>query len=83
MRHLITLIVLATCVQLSFAVTQVKSYYFKKNSVELTADFMIETNGQPNLSDGHFPSIKSLDYGHGIETLKSAIQYLENLIKME
>lgn len=26
--------------------------------------FMIETNGQPNLSDGHSPSIKSLDYGH-------------------
>jgi pimeloyl-ACP methyl ester carboxylesterase len=26
--------------------------------------FMIETNGQPNLSDGNSPAIKSLDYGH-------------------
>jgi len=26
--------------------------------------FMVETNGQPNLSDGNSPSIKSLDYGH-------------------
>lgn len=25
--------------------------------------FLIETNGQPNLSDGNSPSIKSLDYG--------------------
>ena len=25
--------------------------------------FLIETNGQPNLSDGHSPSIKNLDYG--------------------
>lgn len=25
---------------------------------------LVETNGQPNLSDGHSPSIKSLDYGH-------------------
>jgi pimeloyl-ACP methyl ester carboxylesterase len=25
---------------------------------------MIETNGQPNLSEGNSPSIKSLDYGH-------------------
>ena len=26
--------------------------------------FMVETNGQPNLSDGNSPAIKSLDYGH-------------------
>ncbi|MDX1350606.1 MAG: alpha/beta hydrolase [Putridiphycobacter sp.] len=26
--------------------------------------FMIETNGQPNLSDGYSPAIKSLEYGH-------------------
>lgn len=26
--------------------------------------FMIETNGQPNLSDGNSPAIKSLDYGY-------------------
>ncbi|MGV6861421.1 MAG: alpha/beta fold hydrolase [Putridiphycobacter sp.] len=26
--------------------------------------FMVETNGQPNLSEGYSPSIKSLDYGH-------------------
>ena len=44
MRHLITLIVLATCVQLSFAAIQVKSYYFKKNSVELTRDSHQELN---------------------------------------
>ncbi|MCH2044468.1 MAG: alpha/beta hydrolase [Saprospiraceae bacterium] len=25
--------------------------------------FMVETNGQPNLSDGNSPSVKSLDYG--------------------
>jgi pimeloyl-ACP methyl ester carboxylesterase len=25
--------------------------------------FFVETNGQPNLSDGHSPAIKSLDYG--------------------
>ncbi|MEN0051839.1 MAG: alpha/beta hydrolase [Bacteroidota bacterium] len=25
--------------------------------------FLVETNGQPNLSDGHSPAIKSLDYG--------------------
>lgn len=25
--------------------------------------FLVETNGQPNLSDGHSPSIKNLDYG--------------------
>ena len=25
--------------------------------------FFVETNGQPNLSEGHSPSIKSLDYG--------------------
>jgi len=44
---------------------------------------MFETNGQANLSDGHFPSIKSLNYGHDLEALKSAIQYLENMIKMK
>lgn len=26
--------------------------------------FMVETNGQPNLSDGNSPDIKSLNYGH-------------------
>lgn len=26
--------------------------------------YLIETNGQPNLSEGNSPSIKSLDYGH-------------------
>lgn len=28
--------------------------------------FMIETNGQPNLTDGNSPAIKSLDYGHWV-----------------
>jgi pimeloyl-ACP methyl ester carboxylesterase len=26
--------------------------------------YLVETNGQPTLSDGHTPDIKSLDYGH-------------------
>lgn len=29
-----------------------------------TAIYLVETNGQPNLSDGSTPDIKSLDYGH-------------------
>lgn len=38
MRHLITLILLTACTQLSFAAIRVQSYYFKKNSAELTTD---------------------------------------------
>ena len=33
---------------------------FKKNY----RIYLIETNGQPNLSDGYTPNIKSLEYGH-------------------
>ena len=33
--------------------------------------FLVETNGQPNLSDGYSPAIKSLDYGQwGAEVLE-------------
>lgn len=33
--------------------------------------FLVETNGQPNLSEGHSPSIRSLDYGKwGAEVLE-------------
>ena len=35
--------------------------------------FLIETNGQPNLSDGNSPSIKSLDYGHWGEEVFNAL----------
>jgi pimeloyl-ACP methyl ester carboxylesterase len=34
-----------------------------KPLVGLVRIFLIETNGQPNLSDGNSPSIKTLDYG--------------------
>jgi pimeloyl-ACP methyl ester carboxylesterase len=35
--------------------------------------YLIETNGQPNLSEGNSPSIKSLDYGRWGEELLNAL----------
>jgi pimeloyl-ACP methyl ester carboxylesterase len=35
-----------------------------KSLAEKIRIFLVETNGQPNLSDGNSPSIKSLEYGH-------------------
>lgn len=38
MRHLLTIILLAICGHVSLAAIRVDSYYFKKNSIELTPD---------------------------------------------
>jgi pimeloyl-ACP methyl ester carboxylesterase len=42
--------------------------------------YLVETNGQPNPSDGNSPSIQSDDYGHWAKTLLDAIGINETYI---
>lgn len=42
--------------------------------------FLVETNGQPNLSEGNSPSIKSLNYGHWGKEVFDALSIDEGFI---
>ncbi len=42
--------------------------------------YLVETNGQPNPSDGHSPAIRSMDYGHWAKQILDALKIEKTFI---